>query len=75
MTVEKTKYTPRYLFQNIPNDQDGWHFIEQMKNHLGPRYRLKVRGQHMAKGIDWRDCHYGLRIGQAKTLRVYLNEK
>ena len=75
MILDEANKIPRYLFQNIPNDDDGWHFIKQMKEHLGPRYRFRVRGQHMADGIDWRECQYGLRIDQAKTLRIYLEPR
>jgi hypothetical protein len=65
----------RYQFAEIPNTEDGKAFIAEMKQYLNPRYKLIVRGQHLAEGEDWRRYTFGAPISKSKCLRVYIDEK
>ena len=65
-----------YVFSEIPNDPDGERFVGQMKKYLNKdTYKLRVRGQHLKEGLNWREHTYGQSIDNSKCLRVYIEEK
>ena len=68
----------RYQFAEIPNDEEGLAFVEQLKTYLNKdRYKIDVKGQYMndeAKA-NWRKYVYGQPISLSTHLRVYVNEK
>ena len=69
----------RQHFEEIPNTPEGWAFVEMMKKHLGKRYILRVRGQHLKPELGanggWRRYQYGQGIQDSTHLRVYINER
>jgi hypothetical protein len=76
---ERMKTEPKQHFEEIPNTPEGWALIDQMKKHLGKRYIMKVRGQHLkpelAANGGWRKYQYGQGIGESTHLRLYLIER
>lgn len=65
-----------YVFSEIPNDPDGERFVGQMKKYLNKdTYKLRVRGQHLKEGLNWREHTYGQSIDNSKCLRIYVEEK
>ena len=68
----------RYQFAEIPNDEEGLAFVEQLKTYLNKdRYKIDVKGQYMndeAKA-NWRKYERGQPISLSTHLRVYINEK
>ena len=45
----------KYLLSEIPNDDEGKAFVKQLKKYLNKtKWEVKVRGQHLKKGLDWR---------------------
>ena len=65
-----------YVFSEIPNDPDGERFVGQMKKYLNKdTYKLRIRGQHLKEGLNWREHTYGQSIDNSKCLRVYVEEK
>lgn len=67
---------PKYVFSEVPNDEDGQAFIAQLRHYLNnSRYKLRVRGQHLKAGEDWRKYEMGQPIDKSTHLRVYVEEK
>ena len=68
----------RYQFAEIPNDEEGLAFVEQLKTYLNKdRYKIDVKGQYKndeAKA-NWRKYVYGQPISLSTHLSVYINEK
>ena len=63
----------RMMFKDIPNDENGWAFVDQMKKHLNKdTYKIRVKGQYLIDGEDWRKHSYGQPISKSKCLRVYV---
>jgi len=63
----------RMMFKDIPNDESGWAFVDQMKKHLNKdTYKIRVKGQYLIDGEDWRKHSYGQPISKSKCLRVYV---
>tara|TARA_E500000178_G_C16951141_1_gene721353 strand:+ start:569 stop:1120 length:552 start_codon:yes stop_codon:yes gene_type:complete len=61
------------MFKDIPNDESGRAFIEQMKKHLNKdSYKIRVKGQYLIDGEDWKRYSYGQPISKSKCLRVYV---
>ena len=61
------------MFKDIPNDESGWAFVDQMKKHLNKdTYKIRVKGQYLIDGEDWRKHSYGQPISKSKCLRVYV---
>ena len=73
------KTAPRQHFEEIPNTEEGWALVKAMKKHLGKRYTLRVRGQHLkpelAANGGWRKYTFGQGIEASTHLRVYIEEK
>ena len=58
LTNDDGKYVPHYLLKEVPNDEEGRTFIEQFKKYLNKDgWELRVRGQHLKKGLDWKNIN------------------
>tara|TARA_R100001244_G_scaffold17103_1_gene18303 strand:- start:745 stop:1221 length:477 start_codon:yes stop_codon:yes gene_type:complete len=65
-----------YVFAEIPNDTGGHRLVNQMKSYLNKdTYKLRIRGQHLKEGLNWKEHTYGQSIDDSKCLRVYVEEK
>ena len=66
----------RYLFSRIPNDEHGRAFIDQARQYLNSdRFKLRVRGQGLKSGEDWRKHEYGAPLSKSTHLRVYAEDQ
>lgn len=75
-TQPKQPTPPLYVFSDIPNDEDGKAFIAQLREYANTdRYRVRVRGQYLKPGNDWRRYQMGQPMALSKCLRVYIEEK
>lgn len=69
-------YNPLYVFSRIPNDDDGRAFIAEMKQYFNrDRYKMRVRGQGLTEGTNWRHHTQGAPLSKSTHLRVYIEEK
>ena len=67
-----------YVFSEIPNTDEGKHFVSLLKKYLNNvSYKLRVRGQYLddetKKNEGWRRYTYGQPIEKSKCLRVYVD--
>ena len=70
------KYIPRYFLKEIPNDEEGRAFIKQLKKYLNKDgWNVRVRGQYLKKGLDWRKYERGQPISCSTHLRIYVKRK
>lgn len=70
------KINPIYLLSEIPNDEEGRAFVKQLKKYLNKStWDIKVRGQHLKQGLNWKDYRYGQPIDCSTHLRLYVNSK
>mgnify|MGYP001214986885 FL=1 len=66
----------RMMFKDIPNDASGRAFVAQLREYLNTdSYKIRVRGQYLIDGEDWRRYSYGQPIEKSKCLRVYVDNK
>ena len=66
----------RYIFSDIPNDASGRAFVAQLREYLNTdSYKIRVRGQYLIDGENWRRYSYGQPIEKSKCLRVYVDKK
>ena len=66
----------RMMFKDIPNDESGRAFVAQLREYLNTdSYKIRVRGQYLIDGEDWRRYSYGQPIEKSKCLRVYVDKK
>ena len=66
----------RMMFKDIPNDASGRAFVAQLREYLNTdSYKIRVRGQYLIDGEDWRRYSYGQPIEKSKCLRVYVDKK
>jgi hypothetical protein len=69
-------YAPKYVFSKIPNNFKGRLLIKILKKFLNSdRYTMRVRGQGLIKGEDWRRYTYGAPLNKSTHLRVYFYDK
>ena len=69
-----------YVFSEIPNTDEGKHFVSLLKKYLNNvSYKLRVRGQYLndetKKTEGWRRYTYGQPIEKSRCLRVYVDTK
>tara|TARA_R110002167_G_scaffold359175_1_gene575662 strand:- start:421 stop:792 length:372 start_codon:yes stop_codon:yes gene_type:complete len=67
----------RYVFADIPNDDEGRAFIESLKKYQNKgRYKMLVKGQYMNEEAkkDWRKYSYGAPKSMCTHLRVYFHD-
>tara|TARA_R100000781_G_scaffold75076_2_gene46714 strand:+ start:1036 stop:1245 length:210 start_codon:yes stop_codon:yes gene_type:complete len=68
--------THQYLLKEIPNDDEGWKFVKEFKKYLNKEgWEVRVRGQHLKKGLDWRKYERGQPIDCSTHLRLYVKRK
>lgn len=66
----------RYLLREIPNDKEGWEFVKQFKKYLNKEgWEVRVRGQHLRKGLNWKYFTHGQPIDCSTHLRLYVKRK
>ena len=66
----------RYTFSDIPNDASGRAFVAQLREYLNTdSYKIRVRGQYLVDGENWRRNSFGQPIEKSKCLRVYVDKK
>ena len=66
----------RYTFSDIPNDASGRAFVAQLREYLNTdSYKIRVRGQYLVDGENWRRYSFGQTIDKSKCLRVYVDKK
>ena len=69
------KHVPHFQYSDIPNDETGKALITLMKTYLNKdRYSMRVRGQYLKDGLDWKQYRYGQGIKDSKCLRIYIEE-
>ncbi len=67
---------PKYVFTRIPNDDEGKALVNAMKKYLNKgRYKLRVKGQGLIQGENWRHYTYGQPLDKSTHLRIYVTEK
>ena len=67
---------PKYLLKRIPNDEEGQAFVATLKKYLHKdRFTVRVRGQGLVAGQNWRHHTYGAPLNKSTHLRVYFYEK
>ena len=65
----------RMTFKDIPNDESGRAFVAQLREYLNTdSYKIRVRGQYLIDGENWRRYSYGQPISKSKCLRVYVDK-
>ena len=66
----------RMMFKDIPNDESGRAFVAQLREYLNTdSYKIRVRGQYLIDGEDWKKYSFGQPIDKSKCLRVYVDKK
>jgi hypothetical protein len=66
----------RMMFKDIPNDESGRAFVAQLREYLNTdSYKIRVRGQYLIDGEDWKRYSFGQPIDKSKCLRVYVDKK
>jgi hypothetical protein len=65
----------RYQFADIPNNEEGKELVRLMRKYLNPSYALRVRGQYLQEGENWKRYTFGQPINKSKCLRVYIDAK
>lgn len=67
----------RYVFADIPNDDEGKAFIKGLKKYFNKgRYKMLVKGQYMNAEAkkNWRKHSYGQPKHLSTHLRVYFHD-
>ncbi len=72
----KEKNLSRYIMSQIPNNEEGKFLVYLMQKYLNrDRYSMRVRGQGLIEGADWRKYTKGAPLDKSTHLRVYINDK
>ena len=74
--LEKLINEHRYVFSDIPNNEENLKMVKLMKKHINKnRYTLRWRGQYLVEGEDWRKYQDGQPMNKSKCIRVYIDNK
>ena len=71
----------RYVFSNIPNDDNGKSLVKTMRFYLNKdTYNMRVRGQYLDKtklsnGETWKTYNDGQPLSKSKCIRLYIDKK
>ena len=71
----------RYVFSNIPNDDNGRSLVKAMRFYLNKdTYNMRVRGQYLDKsklerGESWKTYDDGQPLSKSKCIRLYIDKK
>tara|TARA_X000001382_G_C3160103_1_gene175935 strand:+ start:1033 stop:1311 length:279 start_codon:yes stop_codon:yes gene_type:complete len=72
----KKKNLSRYALSQIPNTEEGQLLVALIRKYLNKdRYNIRVRGQGLVKGEDWRLHTRGAPLDKSTHLRVYIDDK
>ena len=64
-----------YVFSEIPNTVEGKEFVKLARKYLNRgSYSLRVKGQYLIEGENWRHYQTGQPINKSKCLRIYIDE-
>ena len=68
----------RYVFCNIPNNDEGREIVKSIKKYLNTEsYTVRVKGQYLddttKQTEGWRKYSFGQPISKSKCLRVYID--
>jgi hypothetical protein len=67
---------PRYQFTEIPNTPEGLEFVRLLRLYANTdRYTVRVKGQHLRPGENWRRHTYGQPIDKSTHIRIYFDDK
>ena len=70
------KVPPRYQFAEVPNSLLGWFFVRLVRKFANKkRYKVRVRGQHLCEGENWREYIAGQPISKSTHLRIYFDDQ
>ena len=74
--LEKLINEHRYVFSDIPNNEENLKMVKLMKKHINSnKYTLRWRGQYLIGGEDWRKYQDGQPMNKSKCIRVYIDNK
>ena len=74
--LEKLVNEYRYVFSDIPNNEENLKMVKLMKKHINKnKYTLRWRGQYLVGGEDWRKYQQGQPMNKSKCIRVYIDNK
>ena len=74
--LEKLVNEYRYVFSDIPNNEENLKMVKLMKKHINSnKYTLRWRGQYLIGGEDWRKYQDGQPMNKSKCIRVYIDNK
>ena len=71
----------RYVFSNIPNDDNGQSLVKTMRFYLNKdTYNMRVRGQYLDNdklsiGETWKTYEDGQPLSKSKCIRIYIDKK
>jgi len=71
----------RYVFSDIPNNEEGNKFVEQMKSYFNyDSYDFRKRGQYLDNdklsiGETWKTYSDGQPLSKSKCIRIYIDKK
>jgi len=66
----------QYLLSEIPNDDVGKFFITQLRKYLNKDgWEVRVRGQHLKEGLNWKLYQRGQPIDCSTHIRLYVKRK
>lgn len=65
-----------YVFSKIPNNDEGKELVRLMRKYFNrDTYELRVRGQYLNDGEDWKPYVSGQPISKSKCLRIYIRKR
>ena len=74
--MKRQKNHSRYIMSQIPNTEEGKLLVLLLKKYLNSdRYTMRVRGQGLVDGEDWRRYTRGAPLDKSTHLRVYIDDK
>tara|TARA_R100001086_G_scaffold99556_1_gene49734 strand:+ start:298 stop:1011 length:714 start_codon:yes stop_codon:yes gene_type:complete len=78
--LEKLHNQHRYVFSEIPNNEENLKMVKLMKKHINKeRYSLRWRGQYLddktKETEGWKPYSYGQPMNKSKCIRVYIDSK
>lgn len=74
--MKRDKNFSRYVLHQIPNTEEGKLLVLLLKKYLNSdRYKVRVRGQGLVEGEDWRKYTRGAPLDKSTHLRVYVDDK
>ena len=67
---------PSYMCSEIHYYEEGKQLVALMRKYLNKnKYNMRVKGQYLKDGLDWRRYQCGQGIADSKCLRIYIKER